>query len=273
MKIIDILQEAVNVLKQNKIEEPIIKARLVLADLLNMRKEDLIINEGMELEKNTEKEYLERIEKLIDDYPLQYITEKQEFMGDIFEVNENVLIPRQDTEILVEQALQYVHGDVLELCTGSGIIAVSIAKRADAVVTATDISEKALEVAEKNAKRHNCNIKFIKSDLFDNVRGKYDLIVANPPYIELETILNLDNQVKREPFIALNGGIDGLDFYRKIAEEANKFLKPEGYLCLEIGYNQKKSVIKILKEKYEDIKCIKDLAGKDRVIICHFHHK
>ena len=273
MKIIEILTKSVNILKENKIDEPIIKARLILADILNIRKEDLIINEEKELEKNIETAYLDCIEKLVNGYPLQYIIKKQEFMGDIFEVNEDVLIPRQDTEILVEQALKYVQGNVLELCTGSGIIAVSIAKRAHVEVTAVDISKMALEVAKRNAKRHNCDIEFIESDLFQNVKGKYQLIVANPPYIELDTIKKLEVQVQKEPFIALNGGKDGLHFYRRIANEADKFLKTGGYLCMEIGYNQKNSVIDILKVKYEDICCIKDLSGRDRVITCRFRQK
>ena len=271
MKIIEALKKAVNLLKSNKIDEPIIKARIVFSYLLNMRKEELILNEKEELAADIEKQFFEYIEELCDNYPIQYITKKQEFMGDIFEVNDSVLIPRPDTEILVEEALKYANGDVLDLCTGSGAIAVSIAKRCNVKVTATDISTAALEVAKKNAKKYNCNVKFIKSDMFENITGKYDLIVSNPPYIETDIILALDGNVKREPFIALNGGVDGLDFYRKIANNAYKYLKNDGKLCIEIGYNQRKSVSNLLKEKYDDIKCITDLSGKDRVIVCRFH--
>ena len=271
MKLIELLKKAIELLKQNNIEEPIIKARMLLADLLNIRKEELVIKENKELDIKIVEKYLSHINKLCNNYPLQYITGKQEFMGYIFEVNDNVLIPRQDTEILVEEALKYANNNVLELCTGSGIIAISIAKRiSTAKVTATDISQKALEVAKKNALKHQADIEFIQSDLFENIQGKYDLIVSNPPYIETGTINNLDEQVKKEPFIALNGGTDGLDFYRKISEEAYKYLNKDGYLCLEIGYNQRNNVMELLQNKYKNVTCIKDLSGNDRVITCQW---
>lgn len=271
MKLIELLKKAIESLKQNNIEEPIIKARILLSDLLKMRKEDLIINENKELNAEIVEKYLFNIDKLCNNYPLQYITKKQEFMGAAFEVNDSVLIPRQDTEILVEESLKYVHNNILELCTGSGIIAISIAKRnSTAKVTATDISEKALEVAKRNALKHQADIEFIQSDLFENIQEKYDLIVSNPPYIETDTINNLDEQVKKEPIIALDGGIDGLDFYRKISKEAYKYLNKDGYLCLEIGYNQKKKVMELLQDRYKNVTCIKDLSGNDRVITCQW---
>lgn len=270
MKIIEILKKSIETLKENGIDEPIVKARILLADILNMRKEELIINENKELEEGIEKAYLEKIQKLSNNVPLQYLTQKQEFMGSIFEVNENVLIPRADTEILVEEALKHAKNNVLELCTGSGIIAVSIATRIEAKVVATDISELALEVAKRNAENQNAKIEFIQSNMFENVSGKYDLIVSNPPYIETETILGLEEQVKKEPVIALDGGKDGLDYYRIIADNAYKYLELNGYLCLEIGYNQKETVTKLLEKNYTNIKCIKDLSGNDRVITCQW---
>jgi len=269
MRVIDVLKEAIEILNDNEINEPIIKSRILLADLLKIRKEELIFNELKELEPEVVRLYMNRIYKLCEDYPLQYIIGRQEFMGYTFEVNENVLIPRNDTEILVEEAFKYAHNDVLELCTGSGAIAISLAKKYDDVkIVATDISNKALEVARNNAYLHEVDIDFLNSDLFENVQGKYDLIIANPPYIETEKIKMLEKQVRKEPLIALDGGKDGLFFYRRIAVRANDFLKNDGYMCLEIGYNQKKSVIEILKGKYDEIKCIKDLSGNDRVIVC-----
>lgn len=269
MKVIDALKKSIILLKEYNINEPIQKARILLADLLNIRKADLIIKENMELDINIINKYFDNIQKLCNNYPLQYITKKQEFMGNVIEVNESVLIPRQDTEILVEEALKYAHGNILELCTGSGAIAISIAKSChDVKIIATDISEMALEVAKRNSEKHKANVNFIKSDLFQNVIGKYNLIVSNPPYIETKTIYNLEEQVKKEPIIALDGGKDGLDFYRKIAENAYNYLNMGGYLCLEIGYNQKDKVIQLLENKYTNIKCVKDLSGNDRVITC-----
>ena len=270
MKIIDVLRSAVIELRNNCIEDAIIKSRIVLANLLEIRKEELIVNENKELKEDIVKEYLERINKLCNNYPIQYITHEQEFMGEKFFVNENVLIPRQDTEILVETALKHIiKGNVLELCTGSGIISISIAKKIkDINIIATDVSTKALEVAKINAKKHNVNINFIESDIFDKVEGKYDIIVSNPPYIETETIKKLDEQVKKEPVLALDGGKDGLNFYVEIADNAYKYLNKGGYMFLEIGYNQKEKVMNILKGRYMNISCIKDLAGNDRVIMC-----
>ena len=273
MEIIGALKEAVDILKKNNISEPVLKARILLADLLNIRKEELIINEHKTLNANFEKKYKDNIKKICEHMPVQYITKKQEFMGFTFEVNENVLIPRADTEILVEEALKHAKGDVLELCTGSGAICVSMAKLCKSKLTATDISPEALKLASKNAEKNGVNINFIESDLFNNVCGKYDLIVANPPYIETDVIETLDEQVKKEPRIALDGGRDGLNFYRRISKEAWKFMKPNAFLCMEIGYTQQKAVTEILTNIYNNIHCVKDLSGNDRVIVCSLERK
>lgn len=205
--------------------------------------------------------------------PLQYITNKQAFRNNILYVDENVLIPRADTEILVECVKELVcpSDTILELCTGSGAIAISLATEVEDVsVIATDISQKALDVAIKNAKQNRVDkkIQFIQSDLFENITGEYSIIASNPPYIETGVIETLNEDVKKEPRIALDGGADGLDFYRQIAEKGYEYLKQDGYLCLEIGYNQKTAVTEILKEKYINIICKKDLSGNDRVLIC-----
>jgi len=201
-------------------------------------------------------------------------------MGMIFSVNKDVLIPRPDTEILVEEVINILKPAgvdiirphyILDLCTGSGAIGISIAKYAEnAKVLCTDISEKALEVAKQNAKKLiGDKVNFVQSDLFNSIEGQFDLIVSNPPYIEKEEMECLDTEVKKEPILALYGGTDGLDFYRKIIAEAHKYLKPEGHLCLEIGYNQKDSVIELIEqsENYTKIYSKKDLAGNNRIIV------
>ena len=274
MQIKRILEEAVNILKDNNIEEARIKAKIVLCMVLKIEKEYIIINESREMKKEDEEKYFQYINKLKNGIPLQYITNKQEFMKLNFFVNENVLIPRADTEILVEEVISLSSGNkdkILDVCTGSGAIAVSLAKYIkNSNVIALDISKEALKIAEKNALDNNVSIKFIESDLFNNLKeNNFDIIVSNPPYIKEDVINKLSIEVKHEPKIALDGGKDGLDFYRKLSSESYKYLKKDGYLCLEIGYDQKNEVIKILKneEKYKNIYSKKDLFGNDRIII------
>lgn len=206
--------------------------------------------------------------------PLQHLTGEQEFMGYPFLVNEHVLIPRQDTECLVEAAVKQIKkksGNItmLDLCTGSGCIAVSLKKLLPkAHVTATDLSKEALAVAKENAGRLQADISFLQGDLFEPVTGQFDLIVSNPPYIEAETIGTLMPEVRdHEPRQALCGGADGLDFYRRIAKEAPAYLKPGGALYLEIGCEQGKAVMALLLENgFEKVSCLQDLAGLDRIV-------
>lgn len=263
-------------LKQKGIEESEVKARLLLQHELKVTREYLIINNNEQIEKKIEKKYIEDIQKIIQGVPLQHITQKQEFMGNTFFVNENVLIPRPDTEVLVEEVINILRKEkstkILDICTGSGAIAISIAKNIENVkIYATDISKNAIEVAKKNAKINKVEekIEFIESNLFKNIsENDFNIIVSNPPYIESEVIKTLDIEVQKEPIIALDGGIDGLDFYREIIEKANKYLSKNGYLCLEIGYHQKEEVTKIIeKYKYKDTYSKKDLGNNDRIII------
>ena len=194
-----------------------------------------------------------------------------------FFVNEDVLIPRPDTEILVEEVInitkRLTRPRVLDLCTGSGAIAISIAKYAqNAILYASDISTNAIEIAKKNAKTNNVinRIEFIESNLFDSIpKMKFDIIVSNPPYIKRDEISKLDQEVQNEPNIALDGGIDGLDFYRIISSKAYDYLKYNGYLCMEIGFDQKESVIDILdyENRYSNTYSKKDLYGNDRIIV------
>ena len=216
------------------------------------------------------------IDKIINGKPIQYITNEQEFMKLKFYVDENVLIPQPDTEILVEKVINDIKDKevkILDLCTGSGVIAISLAKYINtSKIFATDISNKAIQIAKLNAEKNlvHKKIEFILSDMFKNINeDKYDVIVSNPPYIKTEVIKTLDKQVKHEPILALDGGIDGLNFYKIIAENAYKFLNNRGKIYLEIGYDQKDQVIELLKNtlKYKDIICIKDLNLNDRVVI------
>ena len=213
--------------------------------------------------------------KMLEEYvPIQYITNKQEFMQLNFFVNENVLIPRSDTEILVEEIIEnYKNKEVkiLDLCTGSGCIAISLKKYIEnSKVYAIDISEEALNIAKQNAMNNETDITFIKSDMFSNIKEeKFDIIVSNPPYIKTEVIKKLDKEVKKEPLIALDGGNDGLYFYKKIIEEGYKFLNEEGKIFFEIGYDQKEDIINLINNnnKYELIKTKKDLENNDRIIV------
>ena len=277
MTIKELLNRAVYKLKDAKIEQPILKARILMQYTLNKPREYIVVYDTNKVTKLQEKMYIQNIEKLIAGIPLQHITHSQEFMKMNFYVNNDVLIPRPDTEILVEEVIEITkrltRPKILDLCTGSGAIAISIAKFAqNAIMYASDISTNALEIAKKNAKANKVEdiIEFIESDLFENIpKTKFDIIVTNPPYIKREEISKLDIEVQNEPQIALDGGYDGLEFYRKIASKAYDFIKYNGYLCMEIGYDQKDSVIDILnyENSYSDTYSKKDLYGNDRIIV------
>ena len=220
--------------------------------------------------------YRGMIAKRASRIPLQQILGSQEFMGLEFYVNEHVLIPRQDTETLVELVLQEQQGrekKLLDLCTGSGCIAISLAvKGGYESVTATDLSEEALKVAERNAKTHQKKIIFRQCDLFSALpqteAGTFDIITSNPPYIPTAVIATLEPEVREhEPMMALDGTEDGLRFYRQIAQEAGTWLKPGGAIYLEIGYDQGEAVSGLLREAgFDKVRVVKDLPGKDRVV-------
>lgn len=205
--------------------------------------------------------------------PITEIFGKAYFCGLEFCVNKDVLSPRVDTELLVEQALKYIKPNdrVLDICTGSGCVAISIATDVDAYVEGCDISKKALKVAKQNAKKHNVNVELYQSNMFSAVQGKFNVIVSNPPYIETEVVKTLDKEVvEYDPILALDGGNDGLNFYREIANNAKKYLVDDGVLLLEIGYNQAKSVSNIFKEISKEVEVIKDYNNNDRVVVIKF---
>lgn len=275
LNIQEIQKYCIDKLRENNIEDYNLKTKLLICKVIDKPKEYLIIHDKEKLDEENVFEIKNNIEKIIEGFPIQYITENQEFMGLNFFVNENVLIPQPDTEILVEEIIDITKKiekpEILDLCTGSGAIAVSLKKHIETSdISASDISDKALEVAKINAKNNNAKVDFIKSDMFENIYKKFDIIVSNPPYIRTENIKELSMEVQKEPHIALDGGQDGLDFYRKIINNAYKYLQENGYLALEIGYDQKEKVIELIENsnQYKEIYSKKDLAENDRIIVC-----
>ena len=266
-------------LKTANIDTPKIKARLLMQYILNKSRQYIIVNDTKILTKEQEQKYIRAIEKLKTGIPLEHITHQKEFMKLNFFVDKNVLIPRPETENVVEEAIKLgktiKNPQILDLCTGSGAIAISLAKYLKtSKITAIDISHKAIQIAKKNAiiNKVESQITFLESNLFENLpEQKYDIIISNPPYIKRKIIKTLDKQVQKEPIIALDGGYDGLDFYRKIISQSYEYLKFGGYIILEIGYDQKEDVIDLIKkeEKYNKIYCKKDLYGNDRVIVTY----
>lgn len=266
------LEYAIKKLKENDIEECSLKAKLLLSYVLIKPKEFLIINQEKKLSEEEQEKFYRLLEQMIDNVPLQYLVNKQEFYGIEFFINENVLIPQPDTEILVEEVINISNREnkkeILDMCTGSGAIAIALSKNIkNANIIATDISDKALEIAKKNDKENKIN--FIKSDMFENLKNKkFDVIVSNPPYIKTDIIKTLSKEVQKEPMLALDGGKDGLNFYRIIINNADKHLNSNGYLCLEIGDDQKEEIIQLLKQKkYKEIYSKKDLSGNDRIVV------
>lgn len=225
----------------------------------------------MEMKREEEDAFFHLIEKRMQRIPVQHLTGTQEFMGLTFMVNENVLVPRQDTEILVEEVEKVLRPgmEILDMCTGSGCIAISLKARNRKIqCTAVDISEEALKVAQKNAESLGTEIQFVSGDMFENVEGKYDVIVSNPPYIPTGVIETLEEEVKlHDPFGALDGKEDGLFFYRILAKESKEYLKDTGYIYMEIGHDQSEAVENMLKESgFEKVSTKKDLSGLDRVV-------
>ncbi len=253
------------------VDEAALDARLLLEYVCGTDRNTLLVHGDREVSETDQSKYEDFIGKRESRIPLQHITGEQEFMGLTFMVNEHVLIPRQDTETLVEEALRNLHDGmaVLDMCTGSGCILLSLLNYTnDCVGVGVDISEKALEVAGENNRRLGKNATFLQSDLFENVEGKFDMIVSNPPYIPSDVIPTLMEEVKTyEPLNALDGKEDGLYFYREIIRQAGEYLNRGGWLLFEIGCEQAKDVSKLLSDAgFKEVQTIKDLAGLDRVV-------
>ncbi len=274
MKLEELIKKSTIKLQKNNIDDYSIKLKIIIEYFFNIPINKIIVYMNKEVSSKENVEFEKILQKVINGIPVQYITNKQEFMGLKFYVDKNVLIPQPDTEILVEHVIEYCNNinyslKILDLCTGSGAIAISLAKYIkNANIYATDISENAIEIANKNAKINKVGINFIKSDMFENIEEKdFDIIVSNPPYIKTSVISTLSNEVKNEPYIALDGGKDGLKFYNIIYEKAEKYMNRNGIIFLEIGYDQKENIMNIFKKKYREVYCLKDLNNNDRVII------
>ena len=292
MKIYDVLEKGNLILKENNVEDSNLKVKMLLANILGVKKEYLTLNLNEQIDEEKSKLFFEKIELLKNNYPIQYIINKQSFYGLDFFVNQNVLIPQPDTEILVEEVLDYIKSlknnnnvffdnnsslNILDMCTGSGAIAISINKNVEDVfikdnvkIYASDISSLALEVAIKNNNDLLSDVCFIESDLFSNIPEniKFDIIVSNPPYIRTEVINTLSEEVKNEPHIALDGMEDGLYFYREIIKQAKEYLNKNGMVFFEIGYDQKDDVMNLFKENgYINIYSKKDYGQNDRIVV------
>ncbi len=276
----DILENGTETLKRAGITEAKLDARLLLEYVCETDHSTLYAHPDREVSEAEEQKYNELLLRREKREPVAYILGKWEFMGLSFNVSKDVLIPEQDTEVLVEEALRYCEDKmrILDLCTGSGCIALSILNYTnDTKAVCTDISKAALNVAKENADSLGLadRAEFIETDLFpDNTIGKFDVIVSNPPYIATEVIKTLAPEVKDyEPNLALDGSKDGLEFYRRIVNGAGEYLFSSGYLIMEIGYDQAEAVKALLTEngKYHDIEVIKDYAGNDRVVrACYY---
>ncbi len=266
------------------IDTPKLDTEVLLSNLLKVERIYFHMYPEKEVSEEIEAEFWDSIEKREKLMPVQYIVNKQEFMGLDFKVEEGVLIPRGDTEILVEKTIDIYDKEfspnsvnIMDIGTGSGAIVVSLAKYINkSNLTAIDVSSKALEIAKENADNNKVEnkIRFLQGSLFDAIGGKdeykaYDFIVSNPPYIPKDVVDTLSPVVKDyEPHLALDGGKDGLDFYRAITKGAKDYLKDGGYLLFEIGYDQGEDLIKILKyNEFRNVKVLKDLAGLDRVVL------
>ena len=272
MKIFEIIKLACE--KLSEVETPRLDAEILLAYVLNCRRLNLYTDSDRILTQEEITRYMKLIERRAEKIPVAYLIGVKEFFGLNFAVNENVLIPRPDTEILVQCAIEFLQDTdekiFLDIGTGSGAICVSILKfLRTARAVATDISEKSLEVAKFNAQKFNVDdrAEFLCGDLFATADKKFAAIISNPPYIPTADIKNLQAEVLSEPIKALDGGLDGLNFYRRIISSAEKFLLPRGFLAFEIGINQAAAVKNLLAENnFVEIEILRDLAGLERVI-------
>ena len=266
------LAKAVDKLQQMEVPDADIDAWYLLSYVTGLDRAAFFLHGDEPMAEPDMIRYRDLVTKRGERIPLQHLTGEQEFMGLDFHVNEHVLIPRQDTECLVERVLPYVDGKrVLDVCTGSGCIAIAITKLGKPfIVHGVDIFEEALAVARQNATELNASIELFAGDLMTRMDGQYDVIVSNPPYISPSVIEGLMPEVRlHEPMLALDGGQDGLEFYRRIAGQAVTRLAPNGRLFLEIGCEQAAAVAEILqKQGYREVQVFQDLAGKDRIVQC-----
>jgi len=279
MKIKDIINYGVAMIKNT--ESPSLETQMMIAKVIEKDRLYIMLN----LEEDIDESKVEIIKTMIDkrknSYPLQYILGEREFWSMDFKVSEGVLIPRQDTEILIEETLKKLKDNKhksnlkgFEIGVGSGIISITLLKEIETLtMIGVDINDKAIELTKANALKHEVNDRLciLNSNLFEkiNKENQFDFIISNPPYIETKVIDSLKEDIKKhEPKLALDGGEDGLDFYRAIIEQSKSYISPEGFIAFEIGYNQGEAVKKIFVENgYPNVTIAKDLAGFDRVVI------
>lgn len=267
----EVYEEGRQALASADIAEAKLDARLLLEDVCGTNRNTLLAHPEYEVPEEQYRRYQDVIHRRKKHVPLQYITGVQDFMGLNFKVSEKVLIPRQDTEILVEEVMKHLHDgmSVLDMCTGSGCILLSLLHYSnDCAGTGADISNEALKIAQENAEALQLKPVLLQSNLFGQIEGSFDVIVSNPPYIESAVMETLMPEVRdNEPWIALDGGADGLYFYNKIIEESKKFLNGGGHLFFEIGCNQAEAVSKkMILEGYQNVTVKKDFSGLDRVV-------
>lgn len=258
----ELLQDGASVLNKED-------AAALLCFLLKTDRAGLCLKRLDAVSKEVQSEYKKYVYMAQKNMPIAYITGEKEFYSLLFEVNESVLIPRPDTEILTEFAVKHADGKkVLDLCCGSGCIGISIAKNSKCEITLADISEDALKIAERNARRHDVRAKFLHLDILnDEINEKFDMILSNPPYIETFEIEKLDDSVRLfEPHLALDGGEDGLKFYRIISSKAYTSLEKGGILAFECGHAQADKICKILSENYKNIQILCDYSNIRRVV-------
>lgn len=271
MEIKEALIEGRKYLKDLEYTDPIYETRRILSFLLNKDLSYLVAHDSELLDSTVEERYLEILDKRKNGMPIQYILGEEDFYGRSFKVLEGVLIPRQDTEISVETILKIIKNNkinnMLEIGCGTGIVSISVDLETKIDVTAVDISKRAIENSIINKEKLGSGIKIMKSDLFSNIKESFDLIYSNPPYIKSDEIEKLQVEVrKHEPRLALDGGEDGLHFYRKIIEKAPEYLNNRGYLVFEIGHDEAKDICALMEDNF-DVEVIKDLSKLDRVVV------
>lgn len=279
MKIKDIINYGVAMIKNT--ESPSLETQMMIAKVIEKDRLYIMLNLEEDIDESKVEIIKTMIDKRKDSYPLQYILGEREFWGMDFKVSEGVLIPRQDTEILIEETLKKLKDNKhksnlkgFEIGVGSGIISITLLKEIETLtMIGVDINDKAIELTKANALKHEVSDRLciLNSNLFEkiNKENQFDFIISNPPYIETKVIDSLQEDIKQhEPKLALDGGEDGLDFYRAIIEQSKSYISPEGFIAFEIGYNQAEAVKKIFVENgYPNVTIAKDLAGFDRVVI------
>lgn len=267
MKLINLRKELKSTFKDNEIDEADVD--FIICEILDVKRTDLTLID--DVDDKQEKTIREKCELRLQGKPVDKIFNKAYFYGLEFIVNENVLTPRPESELLIDKALELIKENnftnVLDMCTGSGCLAVAVKKNVDVEVTAVDISAKALDIAKQNANKNEADIKFIRSNMFEKVDGTFDVIISNPPYIDSDEVMELDDEVKNhDPILALDGGALGLKFYNILHDNIKKYLNNSGFMILEIGNEQKDMILNLFVDCHF-VECIKDYSGHDRIMV------